>query len=101
MAEAPFLERIFAIDGVEVPCRFFRPSREGADYVCRYEICSQDLGPRDVCGVDGVQALLLAIQGAAADLLALVEDDEKRITWLGGDGLGLPFSSSFDDFTRK
>jgi hypothetical protein len=98
MRDGPFVERVFTLDQLELPCRFFRPTRGSTDFQCRYEIAWQDRTHlREVSGIDAVQALLLAMEGAAADLLTSKEHQERRLSWAGGGGLGLPVTASLED----
>jgi hypothetical protein len=97
MRNTAFAERIYEMDGLEVPCRFFLPVSDGNDFRCRYSI---EAGPatrsRDVWGVDAVQALVLAMTAAHADLLMWREQERKTVCWLGGEELGLPVANIRD-----
>jgi hypothetical protein len=65
-----FASRVVEVDGQTVTCRFFRPEPDGRDFVCRQEVdWPEGMRSRRVYGVDEVQALLLAMQSAHADLL--------------------------------
>ncbi|MBN9454942.1 MAG: hypothetical protein J0I42_23625 [Bosea sp.] len=91
MASEPFVKRLFVVDGHEVECRFAQPEMDGADSVCRFEIDWPE-GPKSVViyGVDGVQALSLAMQTAHVYLLAARDRHGRVVTWLDGADLGLP-----------
>jgi hypothetical protein len=96
MADTPFAERLYEIDGVEVPCRFFSPVAEGNDFRCKYTFEVGSAGrSRDVWGVDAVQALLLAMSGAHADLLMWREQGGKTVRWLGSEETGLPVADLY------
>lgn len=95
------MERAFSLDGNELPCRFYRPVSDGQDYSCRYEIeWPNGSRARDVWGVDSVQAFLLAMQAAHADLLIRREHDNHDLSWLGGRCLGLPAIGSETGVSR-
>lgn len=91
MASEPFVKRVFVVDGHDVECRFFQPEPHGDDSLCRLEIGwpegSQSVS---VYGVDGVQALSLAMIAAHAHLLAALERYGREVSWLGEPSLGLP-----------
>lgn len=98
MIDRPILSRHFTVDGSPVECRFFLPDYDGQDYACRYEIIWPDKPrSRRVYGVDGVQALLLAMQGAHLDLLLARQDKGMDVQWLDGPNLGLPISRALRD----
>lgn len=91
MASEPFVKRLFVVDGREVECRFYQPEMDGADSVCRFEIdWPEGIKSVSMYGVDGVQALSLAMQTAHAYLLAARERHGRIVTWLDGGDLGLP-----------
>jgi len=99
MADDQFIERVFEVDGTEIACRFFTPVADGNDFRCRYSIDHQPDGAltREIWGVDGVQALLLAMQAAHSDVLAWRDQNGRQVRWLGGSGLGLPISDIIQD----
>lgn len=98
MLDQIYISRQFTVDGEMVDCHFFKPESYGQDYRCRYEIMWLDR-PRSrwVCGVDEVQALLLAMQAAHTDLLIARKDDGLQISWLDQDSLGLPLAQTLRD----
>lgn len=98
MASQPFVKRLFVVDGHDVECRFYQPELDGADRVCRFEIDWPE-GPKSVSmsGVDGVQALSLAMQTAHAYLLAARDRHGRVVTWLDGFDLGLPVPQPHPD----
>jgi hypothetical protein len=99
MTDTPFAERLYEIDGLEVPCRFFSPVADGDDFRCRYWIeAGAASRSRDAWGVDAVQALLLAMTAAHTDLLMWREQEGKTVRWLEGEGLGLPGAEIIRDF---
>ena len=91
MGEDSFIERSFELDGQDLACRFFRPETEGQSFSCRYQInWPERRVERKAFGVDGVQALLLAMQAVHADLLSSQPYKEGRLTSYGEPWLGLP-----------
>ena len=98
MSDKPFVERTFTVDGVDVPCRFFLPVQDGNDFRCRYEIEWEDKRRSfEIWGVDGVQALLLAMMTAHSELEVRRDRDGKDVRYLGGRRLGLPPHEPYDD----
>jgi len=98
MAKTVLVERTFRVDGKELSCRFFQTELEGRDYFCRYEIdWPKKTRGRRVGGVDGVQALLLAMQAAHVDFLMARKDEGAKIVWLDQKDLGLPLSQGLRD----
>jgi len=96
MAAVGFVQRKFLVDGRQVTCRFFQPEpKEEQDFQCRYEIGWTE-GPRSrkAYGIDEVQALLLAMQMAHADLLSARENNGREVSWLDQRSLGLPLANS-------
>ena len=99
MSAGAFAQRIFLVDGRETVCRFFKPEADGKDFRCRYEIdWMEGLRSRQVYGVDEVQAFLLAMQMAHADLLSARENDGRQVYWLDQRSLGLPIANSIRDW---
>ena len=97
-----FVERVFKIDGQNVECRFYRPARDGTDFLCRYTI---DLPgkPREShgYGVDAIQALLLAMKKAHVEMLVLRDKKGHRVEWLDDANLGLPIDELLRDLSPK
>jgi hypothetical protein len=86
-----FLQREYEVDGGEAGAvlRIGKPAEhpEG-DWYCPFQISG--LGDETVyeaCGVDSLQALSMCLQMARAQLESYRRS--ARITWLGGDDLGL------------
>jgi hypothetical protein len=101
MQDEVIVERSFALGGEEVHCRFFRPRFDGQDYGCKYEIDWPDRQQSaEIWGVDGVQALLLAMRSAHGALTLRGEQAALPLRWLGEEALGLPpHSDSKSDWT--
>jgi hypothetical protein len=93
----PFLERSFEADSTELTVRFYRPGPDpsGIDYRCDYAI-EWPVGRRTgfACGVDEIQALILAMQRAHVDLLSSPAYAAGTLLWLGMRELGLPLPTS-------
>ena len=67
------------------------PRPADVDWVCPFEIADGQTSIAHVAyGVDGVQALLLALARADADLRFHARSAGARLEWLGRDELGLP-----------
>lgn len=99
MSVDAFVQRIFLVDGRETACRFFKPEAEGNDFQCRYEIdWAEGIRSRQAYGVDDVQAFLLAMQMAHADLLSARENDGRQVAWLDQRSLGLPIANAIRDW---
>jgi hypothetical protein len=93
-----FVSRQFIVEGSPVECRFSKPQSDGNDFRCLYEIGWPDHPQsRWVYGVDEVQALLLAMQGAHLDLLMSREKRGVEVQWLDMTSLGLPLAQSLRD----
>ncbi len=90
--DAVFIERQFELgDDANVVLRFLRPESDGDDYRCKYQIVWPDR-VRDAyaVGIDGVQALLLAMRRAHVDLRTSPEYQSGALCYLGERDLGLP-----------
>jgi hypothetical protein len=90
--DAVFVERQFELAGeARVIVRFFRPELDDDAYRCDYKIIWPDRERTfNGVGVDGVQALILAMKMAHADLLSSPEAKAGHLSWLGEGDLGLP-----------
>jgi hypothetical protein len=93
-----FLRRNYCLaNGGEAVLVVYRPAKalDGEDFECKYEIQGLD-NPmqRMACGVDEVQCVLLALEMAAAALIASPEYKARQLYWLDPDDpdLGLPLS---------
>ena len=79
-----------------------RPFPDGRDYYCVYRL--QGLGDGDhtgrAGGVDGMQALYLAMQMAHVSLVCSCAYKEGRLTWLGSFDLGLPVMQAIEDLIK-
>lgn len=87
-------QREFDVDGQILTCRFYQPEADGVDFRCNYELDWPE-GRRmwRAYGGDAVQAIILAMSSAHADLLAVREKEGRKVTWLNSQSLGLPVSS--------
>ncbi len=82
------------IVGIGTPKNF----PDSSDYYCPYEI--RGLGNdkiRYAGGIDGVQALLLALQMVGAELYTSEEGKAGTLIWAGGHDLGFPVSDPISD----
>jgi len=81
-----------------IEVRWFKPVRSRRDYVCKYEVVG--IGPSklkaDAVGVDSVQALWVAIEGARV----LLEPIADELRFLGHPSLLLPRTFPFG-FTEE
>jgi hypothetical protein len=101
MTDTAFVERRLRLGESEVLCRFFRPARDISDFRCNYTIDWPDRQRSSyACGVDEVQALLLAMAKANTDLLSSSEYASGTLFWLDMREFGLPFPDgvSYADF---
>lgn len=66
-------------------------TQEGGDWACTFALTGEGIEvSRTMYGVDALQALLHAIQGAKAHLLLLQRTRQLEIKWLGMAEWGLP-----------
>lgn len=100
--EQVFAERALQLTGGgTVLVRFFRPFGYDGVFRSAYEIVWPDRRRSFYAeGVDGVQALLGAMQCAHADLLTSPEGKAGRLRWCGSEALDLPLAGSLtpEDF---
>ena len=95
---APFVERTVNVDGQDVCVRFFQPEPDETSFFCRYEIdWPEGTRSKRAGGVDGVQALLLAMQIAHTDLLSARENHGSQVSWLNERSLGFPIADTIRD----
>lgn len=82
-------------EGEKAAVTFYAPRPDGDDWRCDYRIeWPGRIRSSYAFGVDSVQALLLAMQMARADLTNAEEVKGRRLTWLGQSDLGLPKASN-------
>ncbi|MGQ9367616.1 DUF6968 family protein [Azospirillum sp. A39] len=92
MDEGVFVERRFELGDGEVVARFAMPVlAPGGEYQCRWTITwpDREQGHR-ACGIDGVQALMLALRCVHAELVDSEAYRSGRLTYLGQADLDLP-----------
>ncbi len=97
----PFASRVFKTGNEEIICSFYMPTVDGSDFKCEYHIRSGEKVEKSyACGVDEVQALILAMQKAHVDLLASDRYQICGLNWLGLRDLHLPLPPGVkvDDF---
>ena len=95
MNEQAFVERRFELSDQEVVARFYRPlPAPTGEYRCEWTINWPDRERRShSCGIDGIQALLLATYIVHVELMESEEYRSGRLDFLGERDLGLPNSS--------
>jgi hypothetical protein len=99
--EPAFIERRLELRGKQdVLVRFLRPVRDDENcYRCDYKIIWPDRERTfHGFGIDDVQALMLAMQNAHADLLSSPESKAGLLLWLGERNLGLPMVGQVEHF---
>jgi hypothetical protein len=84
-------QRTFQCGGEAVVLTLSAPTLDGQDYRCAYRIAWPD-GPVDsyAFGVDGVQAIYVALQKAHIELIQDAAARGKPLTWLDQGDLMLP-----------
>jgi hypothetical protein len=94
MSNAPFVERIFESGADTIAVRFLLPTlAPGGEYQCRWEIHWPDhVQRRHTPGLDGLQALMLALRTVHAELMDSDLYASERLTFEGKNDLGLPSS---------
>ncbi len=89
-----FTERRFELRDEEVVARFYAPAlAPGGEYQCRWEVQWPDKArrrQRRACGIDGVQALMLAMKSVWAELVESEEYRSGELTYLNERDLDLP-----------
>lgn len=92
MDEALFAERRFELDGDELVVRFHAPEKApGGEFQCRYSIAwPEGTVGHYACGLDGLQALLLAMRTVHSLLADSDAYKAGRLTWCEQPDLDLP-----------
>ena len=92
MDDAPFVERRFELDGGELVVRFYAPTKApGGEFQCHYSIGWPEREVRRyACGLDSVQALMLAMRTVHTDLVESAAYKDERLTWCDEADLDLP-----------
>lgn len=87
-----FAERTFELDGAPLAVRFHPPFlAPGGEYRCAYEICwPARQTRRSSAGIDGIQALLLAMRLAHSELVESEAYKAGRLTLHETGNLNLP-----------
>jgi hypothetical protein len=90
--EEAFIERRFEAGEAQVFARFYAPIlAPGGEYRCRWEIEWPSGTQRHyACGIDGVQALMLAMRAVHSDLAASDAYRAGALTYLNQRDLDLP-----------
>lgn len=92
MSDAPFLERIFESGDRTIAAHFLQPTLEpGGEYQCRWAIFWPDRVRQSYsCGLDGVQALMLAMKSVHSELVESDLYKSGRLTYVNQYDLDLP-----------
>lgn len=92
MDEPAFVERRFELDGSELIVRFYIPTPlPEHDYKCRFLLAWPEKEVRrHAYGVDGTQALMLAMRSVDTELRDSDAYKSGRLTYLGQSDLDLP-----------
>jgi len=92
MDEIAFLERVFELDDGGLIVRFCTPYKvPGGEFQCRYSIAWPEREVRRfACGLDSVQALMLAMRTVHSELVESDAYKAGRLTWCDQADLDLP-----------
>ena len=92
MESSTFVERRYKASAGDVLARFETPYlAPGGEYRCRWHLLWPDREQsREIAGIDGVQALMLAMRTVHGELAASPEHKEGMLTYLDQDDLDLP-----------
>jgi hypothetical protein len=92
--------KILDPDGnIEVEVRLFMPEKDDQAWICRYEIDWPTRVKRSfAAGVDGIQAILLALHKIGISLYASEYHKNGKLIWQDpGHGCGFPISNNVRD----
>jgi hypothetical protein len=84
---------------IDVPIRIFAPEQQEVDWACRLEVDWPD-GKFEIAarGIDGVQALHLALQLVGAQIYSSAHHASGKLAWLEpGNGYGFPITKNLRD----
>lgn len=92
MSDEPFIERNFESGEDHIIARFLRPFlAPGGEYQCRWAIVWPDrVQQRYACGLDGVQALMLAMKSVHSELMESDLYKAGKLTYVDQYDLDLP-----------
>ena len=92
MSDEPFIERTFESGDDTITARFLQPVlAPGGEYQCRWAILWPDrVQQRYACGVDGVQALMLAMKSVHSELMESDLYKSGKLTYADQYDLDLP-----------
>ncbi len=92
MRDEPFVERVFESDGDIITACFFRPTlAPGGEYECRWVILwPKRIQKHRACGIDAIQALLLAMKSVHSELMQSDLYKSGKLTYLEQHDLDLP-----------
>ncbi len=86
-------------ESIEVPVAVFLPRMIGKDWACRFTIGWPDGEiEMDIEGVDGIQALVLALKTIGAIIYSSDHHASGKLIWLdSGKGYGFPITNGLRD----
>jgi hypothetical protein len=92
MSEEPFVERLFESGDATITARFLQPTLAPAgEYRCRYVVLWPDrVQASYACGIDGIQALMLAMKAVHDELMESDLYKSGTLTYLDQYDLDLP-----------
>ena len=92
MPEEPFVERAFESGDARITARFLQPTlAPGGEYRCRYAILWLDRVQQGyACGIDGIQALMLAMKSVHTELMESDLYKSGALTYVDQYDLDLP-----------
>ena len=84
---------------IEVPVRLFQPEEDDGMWICPYEIdWPSERRAYFAAGVDGMQALILALRTISVEIYTSEYHEAGTLTWFEpGRGYGFPITSSLRD----
>lgn len=99
MTDNVFVERRFEIEGQELLIQFQVPFlAPGGEFQCHWTIdWPTQKRSRYTCGIDGVQALMLAMRTVHSELLESEAYRNGKLTYLEETDLDLPAPWTFDE----
>lgn len=92
MGDETFIERVFESGEDSITARFLQPAlASGGEYQCRWVILWPGrVQQRYACGVDGVQAVLLAMKSVHSELMESDLYKSGKLTYMNEYDLDLP-----------
>ena len=99
MTAIAFVERCYELDGQQLLIQFQTPVlAPGGEFQCHWTIqWPAGTQAHYACGIDGIQALMLAMRTVHTELLESDAYRSGRLTYLEEADLGLPAPWTFED----